>query len=163
VESVDFFKGDADYRPRDFEIKETGVFEFNYLHTSQLGQVNPDVRDGTRPRCKLLRIPGTFRRIQDRRRLPNFDILSVRVGIQDFNNDFRGFLFNDNEPGVRLFGNLQSNKIQYNLAAFYMLEKDTNTGLNTFNAAIRASSSPMSTTRTSSGPATPPVERRRRL
>jgi hypothetical protein len=133
VESVDFFEGDADYRPRDFEIKETGVFEFDYLHTSQLGEVNPDVRDGRDRDVSFFGFQELFGEYKIADTSPNFDIMSVRVGIQDFNNDFRGFLFNDDEPGVRLFGNLESNKIQYNLAAFYMLEKDTNTGLNTFN------------------------------
>ena len=32
------------------------------------------------------------------------------------------------------FGNLVTNRIQYNFAGFYFLEKDTNCGLNTFNA-----------------------------
>ena len=49
-----------------------------------------------------------------------------------FNSDFRGFLFSDEQPGVRLFGNLRSNRINYNLAYFYLLEKNTNSELNTF-------------------------------
>jgi hypothetical protein len=54
----------------------------------------------------------------------------VRVGIQPFQADFRGFLFNDQQLGVRLFGNRDNNRFQYNLAAFWRLEKDTNSGLN---------------------------------
>jgi hypothetical protein len=133
VESLDFFEGDAEYRPRDWEFKETGVFEFNHVETSELGQINPDVRDGRDRNASFFGFQELFGEYKIADVSPNFDILSVRVGIQGFNNDFRGFLFNDNEPGIRLFGNLESNKIQYNLAAFYMLEKDTNTGLNTFN------------------------------
>ena len=34
--------------------------------------------------------------------------------------------------GVRFFGNLHGNRTQYNLAYFRQLEKDTNSGLNTF-------------------------------
>jgi hypothetical protein len=134
VESLDFFQGDAEYQPRNFEFKETGVFEFNYLHTSELGQVNPDVRDGRDRDVTFFGFQELFGEYKIADVSPNYDIVSVRVGIQGFNNDFRGFLFNDNEPGVRIFGNLESNKIQYNLAAFYMLEKDTDTGLNTFNS-----------------------------
>jgi hypothetical protein len=134
VESADFFEGDAAYRPRDWEIKETGVFEFNYLHTSELGQTNPDVRFGDSRDVSFFGFQELFGEYKLADVSPNFDIMSVRVGIQGFNNDFRGFLFDDNEPGVRVFGNLDSNKIQYNLAAFYMLEKDTDTGLNTFNS-----------------------------
>jgi hypothetical protein len=59
-----------------------------------------------------------------------YDFDSVRVGIQPFQADFRGFLFNDQQLGVRLFGNRDNNRFQYNLAAFWRLEKDTNSGLN---------------------------------
>jgi hypothetical protein len=63
---------------------------------------------------------------------PNYDFVSVRVGIQPFSSDFRGFVFTDTNLGVRLFGNLHNNRDQYNLAYFERLEKDTNSGLNTF-------------------------------
>ena len=59
-----------------------------------------------------------------------FDFDSVRVGIQPFNFDFRGFLFQDQQLGVRLFGNRDNNRFQYNLLAIWRLEKDTNSGLN---------------------------------
>ena len=63
---------------------------------------------------------------------PNYDFLSVRAGIQSFSSDFRGFLFVDEQPGVRLFGNLHSDRWEYNAAYFNLLEKDTNSGLNAF-------------------------------
>jgi hypothetical protein len=63
----------------------------------------------------------------------NYDSVSLRGGIQPFNGDFRGFIFNDVNLGVRLFGNYANNLCQYNLAAFDMLEKDTYSGLNTFD------------------------------
>ena len=59
-----------------------------------------------------------------------YDFDSVRVGIQPFQADFRGFLFNDQQLGIRFFGNRDGNRFQYNLAAFWRLEKDTNSGLN---------------------------------
>ncbi|MFC3099184.1 hypothetical protein [Alteraurantiacibacter palmitatis] len=59
-----------------------------------------------------------------------FDFISIRAGIQPFQADFRGFLFNDNQLGVRLFGNRDNNRFQFNLAGFIRLEKDTNSGLN---------------------------------
>ncbi|HEX4139721.1 MAG TPA: hypothetical protein VHY09_05195, partial [Candidatus Methylacidiphilales bacterium] len=64
----------------------------------------------------------------------NYDFLSLRVGNQPFNADFRGFVFNDTNLGVRLFGNMDSNRWQYNLAAFDMREKDTYSELNTFDS-----------------------------
>ena len=63
----------------------------------------------------------------------NYDFLSLRVGNQPFNADFRGFLFNDVNLGARLFGNFANNLYQYNLAVFDMREKDTDSELNTFN------------------------------
>ena len=64
---------------------------------------------------------------------PDYDFVSVRVGTQPFNSDFRGFLFSDINRGVRLFGTRNSNRDQFNLVYFRQWEKDTNTGLNTFN------------------------------
>ena len=63
----------------------------------------------------------------------NYDFISLRAGYQPFNADFRGFLFNDVNLGVRLFGNFANNLYQYNLAAFDMREKDTDSELNTFD------------------------------
>jgi len=59
-----------------------------------------------------------------------YDFYSVRLGIQPFQSDFRGFLFNDSQLGLRFFGNRDNNRFQYNFAAFWRLEKDTNSGLN---------------------------------
>ena len=63
----------------------------------------------------------------------NYDFMSVRIGNQPFNADFRGFLFNDVNTGIRLFGNWDNNLYQYNLAAFDLREKDTDSELNTFD------------------------------
>ncbi len=63
----------------------------------------------------------------------NYDFVSVRIGNQPFNADFRGFVFNDINTGIRLFGNYDNNLYQFNLAVFDLREKDTDSGLNTFN------------------------------
>jgi hypothetical protein len=63
----------------------------------------------------------------------NYDFISMRIGNQPFNSDFRGFVFNDTNLGFRLFGNADSNRWQYNLAAFDMRQKDTYSELNTFD------------------------------
>ena len=73
-----------------------------------------------------------IRNVSDR-----YDFDSIRVGIQPFAADFRGFLFQDNALGVRVFGNRDSNRLQYNLAAFVRLEKDTNSGLNAVFQPLR--------------------------
>lgn len=61
---------------------------------------------------------------------PHYDFVSVRAGIQDFTSDFRGFMAILEAPDVRLFGTLKSSRIEYNVAAFDTLEKDTNSGFN---------------------------------
>jgi hypothetical protein len=63
----------------------------------------------------------------------NYDFFAVRVGNQPFNSDFRGFIFNDINTAARLFGNIDNNHYQYNLAVFDMREKDTNSELNKFD------------------------------
>jgi hypothetical protein len=73
-----------------------------------------------------------LRNVSDR-----FDFDSVRIGIQPFTNDFRGFLFQDVPFGVRVFGNRSNNQYQYNLAWFRRLEKDTNSGLNNVSKKFR--------------------------
>ena len=88
-----------------------------------------------------------IRNVSDR-----YDFDSIRIGIQPFSTDFRGFLFQDNQLGIRLFGNRDNNRCQYNLAWFRRLEKDTNSGLNDLwraTCATTMSSSPTSTGRTS--------------
>ena len=66
-----------------------------------------------------------------------YDFDSIRVGVQPFQADFRGFLFNDNQLGIRLFGTRDNNRFQYNLAAFWRIEKDTNSGLNDPSQPLR--------------------------
>jgi hypothetical protein len=66
-----------------------------------------------------------LRNVSDR-----YDFDSLRIGVQPFSSDFRGFLFQDNQLGIRLFGNRDNNRFQYNLALFRRLEKDSNSGLN---------------------------------
>ncbi len=61
-----------------------------------------------------------------------YDFISAKVGIQPFNSDFRSFLFFDTNLSARLFGTAANNRFQYNLLYFDMLEKDTNSELNTF-------------------------------
>lgn len=63
----------------------------------------------------------------------NYDFVSMRAGIQPFVSDFRGFIFADSNLGLRFFGNADDNRLQYNLAVFDMLEKDTFSDLNTFD------------------------------
>ncbi len=64
----------------------------------------------------------------------NYDFISSRFGTQPFISDFRGFVFSDTNLGARIFGTSDNNRTQFNLAYFHMREKDTYSGLNSFDA-----------------------------
>ena len=64
----------------------------------------------------------------------NYDFVSVQAGLQPFNADFRGFVFDDTNLGYRLFGSADANRYQYNIALFDEREKDTNSQLNSLDS-----------------------------
>jgi hypothetical protein len=133
--SLDLFHGDTAYKPRDWALRVTPAVNVNILDAREKGVVNVDVRKGTDRTDAHVALEELFGEAKLRDLSPAYDFLSVRGGIQSFTSDFRGFLFADNgELGLRLFGNSQSNRNQYNLAFFSMLEKDTNSGLNTLRS-----------------------------
>jgi len=130
--SFDLFHGDTSFKPVDWRIRVTPAVSLNYFDTQENGIVNVSVRAGTTRLDSHLGLQEAFGEVKLHDLSPNFDFISVRAGIQQFNADFRGFLFVDEQPGVRFFGNLDSNRWQYNLAYFNLLEKNTNSGLNSF-------------------------------
>jgi hypothetical protein len=129
--SLDFFRGDAGFRPVDWELRITPEFNINYTLARENGVINSDVRQSLRRTDSNFGIQEAFLEKRLFSEAAHFDFTSLRVGVQRFTSDFRGFVFSDEEPGARLFGTFDNNIIQYNLAYFNMLEKDTNSGLNT--------------------------------
>ena len=145
--SFDLFRGSAGFRPVDWEFRVTPEFNINYLLARENGLTDIDVAQGLRRTDSNVGMQELFfekrlftnstsafhtRRQQDDRGSAYFDFTSLRLGIQRFTSDFRGFVFSDEEPGARLFGTFHNNVFQYNLAYFNLLEKDTNSGLNTW-------------------------------
>jgi hypothetical protein len=131
--SFELFHGNAGFRPVDWRIRVTPVFNFNYINFDELAHVNPNVLKGTeRPRT-YVSLEEWFAEAKLADLSPNYDFLSIRAGSQPFLSDFRGFIFSDTNRAVRLFGNLDSNREQFNLIYFRQLEKDTDSGLNTFH------------------------------
>jgi hypothetical protein len=128
--SADLSYGDAAYQPPDWRLRVTVGANVNYASVGK-----PGILNFTDP--QVTRLATQTNGLQEgfvEHRLGNlsnaFDSLSVRAGIQNFNSDFRGFIFATSAPGVRLFGTLRSNRYQYNVAAFDLLIKNPNTGLN---------------------------------
>ena len=131
--SFDLFHGDTSFRPADWRIQITPEVNVNYFKVQETGVVNFDVRDGTTRLDSHLGLQEGFAEVKLKDLSNQYDFISLRVGIQSFTSDFRGFIFSDQEPGARLFGTLDSNRYQFNLAYFAMLEKDTNSGLNSMS------------------------------
>ncbi len=132
--SFELFHGDSTFRPRDWAIKISPTFSIpNYLNARENGVVNIDVRRGGNRTDTHWSLEEAFGEVKLFDVNDNYDFVSVRAGIQPFVSDFRGFIFSDNNLGVRLFGAADNNRIQFNAAWFSMLEKDTNSGLNRFD------------------------------
>lgn len=136
-----FYKGKTVFRPPDWEFRFTPVFNINEVHADEKGVLNVDPDQGGRSSRKrrdtftgvqALFVDKHLRNVSDR-----YDFDSIRVGIQPFSSDFRGFLFQDSPFGVRLFGTRHNNVFQYNLAWFRRIEKDTNSGLNDVTQRLR--------------------------
>jgi hypothetical protein len=131
--SFDLFHGDAAFKPIDWRIKLTPTLGVSNFSFSELAQVSPNVLQGATRTRTFWALQEAFLEAKIADLSPDYDFLSIRLGNQPFITDFRGFLFADINRGVRLFGNLLSNRDQYNLVYFRQWEKDTNTALNTFN------------------------------
>lgn len=132
-----YYKGDTVFKPPELEFRFTPVFNYNYVSLDEVLGVNADPRRGRTRSDTHVGVQAAFVDAHLRNVSDNFDFDSVRVGIQPFSADFRGFLFQDNQLGVRLFGTRHNNVFQYNLAWFRRLEKDTNSGLNDLSARLR--------------------------
>jgi hypothetical protein len=131
--TFDLFHGDASFKPVDWRIRVTPEVSLNYLDVKELGIVGPDVRAGTTRLDSHVGFQEAFVEYKLHDLSANYDFVSARAGIQEFNADFRGFLFVEEQPGLRVFGDLKNDRIEYNAAYFDFLEKNTNSGLNTFS------------------------------
>ena len=131
--SLSLFHGDAAFRPRDWELRITPVGNFNVLAARENGIVNIDVRRGKERTDRHVGLQEAFGELKLFDVSRSYDFISLRAGIQGFTSDFRGFVFAENQYGARFFGNFAANRYQWNVAIFDMLEKDTNSGLNTLD------------------------------
>jgi hypothetical protein len=131
--SFDLFHGDASFKPVDWRIRITPELSLNDLDVRELGIVSPNVRAGTNRFDDHLGFQEAFFEVKLHDLSDNYDFISARAGIQQFNADFRGFLFVDEQLGLRIFGNWSNDRVEYNATYFQMLEKNTNSDLNTFN------------------------------
>jgi hypothetical protein len=119
-------RGNTVFKPQDIELRFAPIFSLNHVNVGETGFLRADPsrgtdRDDQHIGFRELFIDYHLADVSDR-----YDFVSTRVGIQRFNSDFRGFVFFDEAPAVRLFGTLDNNKIQWNTAWFSRLDKDSN-------------------------------------
>jgi hypothetical protein len=124
------YQGDTVFKPPDYEFRFTPAIGITYRRFGEVGVAKANAGVGTETTDATVGIQSLFvdkhlRNVSDR-----YDFDSVRVGVQPFVTDFRGFLFNDVPLGVRLFGTRGNNRYQYNIGVFRRIDKDINTGLN---------------------------------
>jgi hypothetical protein len=137
IVSLALIKGDTTFKPPDYEFRLVPAFNVNRSQVEEVRALRVDPRQGRTRTDNHVGLQEAFADVHLRNVSPRYDFDSVRVGIQPFQSDFRGFVFQDVPLGVRLFGTRDNNLWQYNLGWFRRLEKDTNSGLNDVMARPR--------------------------
>jgi hypothetical protein len=130
-------KGSTAFKPPDIEYRVTLAFNVNYANVPERRVLLVEPSAPSHRYDHFVGVQEAFIDYHIRNTSDRYDFDSIRVGIQPFQADFRGFLFNDQQLGVRLFGSRDNNRFQYNLGAFWRVNKDTNSGLNDLSTAPR--------------------------
>lgn len=138
IAGVSLLKGMTAYKPPVVEYRIGIAANINHVQVPERRVLFVEPSKGTRRTDAFVGVQEAFvdyhiGRFDTKR----YDFISVRAGIQPMQSDFRGFLFNDNQLGIRLFGNRDNNRFQFNIAAFWRLEKETNSGLNDISRTPR--------------------------
>lgn len=130
--SLDLFHGETSFKPVDWRVFIKGAKNWNYNYAEETTALYADPSRGYTRSDNDLALQNAFFETTLAAVSPKYDVIQARIGTQLFNSDFRGFIFFDDAPGARLFGNWDDNIWAWNLAYFSRLYKDTNSGLNTF-------------------------------
>jgi hypothetical protein len=130
IVGASLFKGSTAFKPPEIEYRVALAFNVNYVNVPERRVLSVKPSAPSHRLDSFVGVQELFVDYHLRNTSDRYDFESIRVGIQPFQSDFRGFLFNDQQLGVRFFGNRDDNRFQFNLAAFWRLEKDTNSGLN---------------------------------
>lgn len=131
--TADLFKGETVFKPVEWAVRVQPVVNVNYTQVRETTVLSPDPRSTDRTRY-FFGVQEAFGELHLRNLSVNYDFIAARAGLQTFNSDFRGFIFNNTDLGFRIFGNADNNQWQYNLAVFDLREKDTFSDLNTFDS-----------------------------
>lgn len=127
--TFDVFRGQQAFKPVDWRVRVTPVFNYTRLEVGEVGVVVADPSQGkTRERGDIA-LQEAFVEYHLFDLSDRYDFCSVEAGVLPFRSDFRGFVFEDTNLGARFFGNADENKWQYNFVVFDQLDKDTNSQL----------------------------------
>ncbi len=137
IAGASLIKGSTAFKPPEWDITMSVAFNVNYATSPerQVLSINPSkglTRTDGFVGLQEMFVERHLHNVSDR-----YDFDAVRIGIQPFTTDFRGFLFQDSALGIRLFGDRDGNRFQYNLAFFDRFTKDTNSGLNDLTKPLR--------------------------
>jgi hypothetical protein len=127
---VSLTKGRTAFKPPEIEYRLTLAYNLSYANVPERRVLLVEPSLPGHRFDNFLGVQEAFVDYHLRNTSERYDFEAIRVGIQPFQTDFRGFLFNDDQLGVRFFANRDDNRFQFNLGAFWRLEKDTNSGLN---------------------------------
>src|SRR5207244_332416 len=106
------------FKPIDLALQLLGVYNNNYIDVEERNVVNPNPQNGTTREKEFWSLQEAFAEIHLRDLSNNYDFISLRVGMQPFVSDFRGFIFNDTNLGIRIFGNYDNNSRHYDKNGF---------------------------------------------
>ncbi|MBM4440076.1 MAG: hypothetical protein FJ027_06630 [Candidatus Rokubacteria bacterium] len=118
----EIFHGDTVFAPKDWALRVAPIMRFRCgdLNANSGGCGDHWTMQEAFGELKLFEIGETF------------DATSARAGLQGFNSGFFGLVYNDVQPGFRIFSELARNQYKVNLAFFDRLAKEKLSALNEF-------------------------------
>jgi hypothetical protein len=119
---LEVFQGDTVFTPKDWAVRVAPVIRFRCGDKNAIDQGCGEyiTMQEAFGELKLFEIGETF------------DATSGRLGLQAFNSEFFGLIYNDVQPGFRIFSELERNQFKLNIAAFDRLNKEKLVALNEF-------------------------------
>ena len=132
--TADLFQGETSFKPVDWRLFLRGALNWNHATVRENQALFADPARGTRRTDRHAALQQAFLETTIASINDKYDVIQARFGTQLFNSDFKGFMFFDEALGARFFGSLDDNRWQWNLGWFRRWDKDTNSGLNTFDS-----------------------------
>jgi len=112
--------GDTVFQPQDWRVRLTPIIRWRCGDQNAIDQ-------GCGEDIRMLEAFGDVKLFEVGN---NFDATTARLGLQIFNADFFGLIYNDVQPGARVFSELGRNQFKANIAYFDRLNKEKLSALN---------------------------------